>query len=702
MNQKGMSGLSIQTLDSLKYGYNAGSNKLSFVTDRKNNAQSVLGDFKEIVNNETADYAYDANGNLTKDENKNITVIRYNHLNLPDSIVITGKGTIQYLYDAAGNKHRKIVTDNTGSTAKVTMTDYINSFVYKNDTLEFVGHEEGRTRPILAAGQPVRYMYDYFVKDHLGNTRMVLTEQSDFTMYAATMEAPAAAKEAALFSNIDNTRADKPVGYPADESAGDNAAVAKLTATGTGKKIGPSIVLRVMAGDTISMSAKAFYKSVGPKGKNDVTPSVENMLTDLVHAFNGGGAGEEAHGLTGGDQQTPFTSNFYNNDYQRLKEKEPDQANPERPKAYLNFVLFDDQFKLVDGNSGVKQVKAEPDQLQTLSQDKMVVDKSGFLYVYTSNEGTQDVFFDNVILGVNSGPLLEETHYYPFGLTMAGISSSALKGANYPENRKKYNGIEFTNELDLNMYDAQLRNLDPQIGRWWQIDPKPSDAVSLYAAMDLNPILNSDFLGDTSAPSKPAGYSWNFVPKPSTNQLPPSPVIVNPPGTNTPGISPPGTATPGSNTPGANNNSSNSPQQGDPQGQPSQTALSKIPIVGPAVIGAGLPLIPKVIVPNFLFRSFVVKGATPLTSISSVVFRSLVPNTLSRVPFLPPAASLGGQLGRATNAIGVYITVGQLVWKGFENFQTMPVDQQLNFTIYQMHSGTAGLSTMNEMIQGQK
>ncbi|WP_161964016.1 DUF6443 domain-containing protein [Chitinophaga flava] len=472
MSQKGMEGGTIKLIDSLKYGYLSNSNKLSFVTDKQNNAFTQLGDFREKQNDESSDYQYDVNGNQILDQNKQLD-IHYNHLNLPDSIVVTGKGYITYTYDAAGKKLRKKVVDQTGP-GKITVTDYTGGFQYINDTLRIISHEEGRIRTIIKQGVPLDYKYDYFVKDHLGNIRMVLTEQTDFTMYAATMENSRAAVETSLFSNINETRVPKPAGYPIDEVDSKNAAVAKLNAIPGGNKIGPSLVLRVMVGDTIQVNARAFYKSQVPITQN-APLSTEDMVVGLVQAFGGQMERSGQHGFEVGNNGTPFNTNFYNNNYQQLKKKNPDQPQG-KPKAYLNFVLFDDQFKLVEQNSGVKQVNGEADQLQTLSTDKMPITKNGFLYVYTSNESQQDVFFDNVVVTQASGPVLEETHYYPFGLTMAGISSNALKGTNYMENRLKYNGNElqskeFSDGSGLELYDFNARTYDQQIGRFIQVDP---------------------------------------------------------------------------------------------------------------------------------------------------------------------------------------------------------------------------------------
>jgi len=132
MDQKGWKLGGSVTIDSLLYTYIANSNKLLNVIDRKNDTITMLGDFRSSAaymtslgqNKTTAatDYSYDADGNMTIDKNKDISHIRYNHLHLPDSIAVTGKGYIKYLYDAAGNKQKKVTVDSTFAGKKITTT----------------------------------------------------------------------------------------------------------------------------------------------------------------------------------------------------------------------------------------------------------------------------------------------------------------------------------------------------------------------------------------------------------------------------------------------------------------------------------------------------------------------------------------------------------------------------------------------------
>jgi RHS repeat-associated protein len=547
-------------LDRMVYDYYLNSSKLMSVVDYADpNISGKQGDFKDYVAGNGVDYNYDFNGNLKFDKNKGIVKqssdvafnepdagIVSNFLDLPVSITIKDKSRTEYLYDAAGNKLAKKVvslvvppTTNPVTPVAPTKTTYfIGEYLYESLTpmpngiqgtagpegalaLQYIMHEEGKLRviePVNAASPPsmmVNFLtisgnilllenangrregvWDYYLKDNLSNTRMVLTEEKHKQTVVCSMEATPPIRQ----TEEDNTfganelNATRVNRTSTPWASNTSSKVSKLQflpfGQGAGMKgLGPNVIFKVMAGDKITGKAKYYYQQLVTSPSNNGTGIIPNIITGLINAINVPGAVSSGvkDGITNGYLTNNNTLDPFTNIYQ------PTPANPNKPKAYINYIFFDEQFNYVEENSYAKIVDDIPAG-QNFRDDVLIGDnktapKNGYVYVYISNDSRNiPVYFDDFMVTHTRGAILEDNAYYPYGLKIAGISSRA---AIKPQAKEGYQGDYAEHDEESGYDEFMLRNYDAQIGRWIQNDPYEQYS-SGYLGMGGDPVNRID------------------------------------------------------------------------------------------------------------------------------------------------------------------------------------------------------------------
>lgn len=171
----------------------------------------------------------------------------------------------------------------------------------------------------------------------------------------------------------------------------------------------------------------------------------------------------------------------------------PGNQGNSRPAAYLNYILFDKNYKVID--MGWQLAPATTFTKQKLQFTTINIKEPGYLFTYLSYDDDSNnwVYFDDFKVTHTKTNVLQYNEYYPFGLR---TNSSWTRDNS--KNNLLYNDASELNEL-TSFYDLAFRQYDPTIGRFLQADPLAviTESFSPYQYARNNPALLNDPLGLT-------------------------------------------------------------------------------------------------------------------------------------------------------------------------------------------------------------
>ncbi|MEP0986838.1 DUF6443 domain-containing protein [Ekhidna sp.] len=398
--------------------------------------------------------------------------ISYNHLNLPTLVKKDEDNYLTYLYDANGNKLRQEVYA-AGSLMKTT--DYVGGFIYEdlNDgngrDLQLIQHSEGRIVP-----KNNDWDYQYHLKDHLGNVRLTFSTKTENYTRTATFEDANLATESDEFGNVDTPNR---VNHPSTTNTG------KAFRLNNATPAGPFAVISVNEGDTLSLSASAYYE--GGSGYSN-SLSAASMESALESAFQ-----TSQTLVEGGVTSTQINSGVA---AAIAALGVGGSSNDNVPGAYLNYLVFDNEMNY-QGIAGFTQISSAASfSEETISLNNVVLDRAGYVIAYLSNESnsTNYVYFDNFTVYHGKTNIVQTDDYYPFGLTF----NESVRTAAKPQ-RFLLSGNEKLEDWGVGVFDFNARMYDAGIGRFMAIDPLANKMNSWnpYHYSYNNPLRYTDASG---------------------------------------------------------------------------------------------------------------------------------------------------------------------------------------------------------------
>lgn len=267
------------------------------------------------------------------------------------------------------------------------------------------------------------------------------------------METENAMEEEATFSQLSESRQ---LGPEHNVTEGGNQ-VAWLNAD-RGRIAVPGRTQPIYAGDSVTLRVHGKYAD------NNLTKiNVGSYLTQSAKGRMVDGLSELAGSLQRSGSGNPIAilnlANIIASDLQ----------NKEAPEAYLIYALYDQDSNRYEVGKQVLTKNAS-NQHEVL-EENLYISEDGYLETFVVNETPEDVWFDDFMVMSTTSPIMQETHYDPWGLELTGIG---FQYGGIKANKYLYNGKELIEDNGLQYYDYGARMYDPVIGRWGVVDPLAS------------------------------------------------------------------------------------------------------------------------------------------------------------------------------------------------------------------------------------